>query len=351
MTRKRIRLVFLLLVLCKCAVSDIIDDVLNNEEPCAAVCDKTYSLITNVKHSTCCRRGCRFFTLMGVVLDSQEDLNATKDACQASCMEAYRHTRDRYACNIGCASMASIAQRRYQLSEEVLHHGIKESVGLGDIKTEDGVNGKIVDLRHWAFHLIIRHRRPPSAPSLPPPQELFPSPGDPAYDVLTDPGLRPQLRYPLFPPQVRASLPHTHVRTLPGPLPAPLDDPLSPPSSPTSPDDDLSSPPWGHPWEAETEESEASRDWFGCMARRAGLPRWFLPAVALSALLTAAWLCFAPDRVRLEYKKGQTSNIEAAKEDCKSNAEGEEDFVVKVPLLSTNEQISNMAPPPYTPKV
>ncbi|XP_071444316.1 transmembrane protein 59-like [Hetaerina americana] len=334
MTRKRIRLVYLLLVLCKCAVSDIIDDVLNNEEPCAAVCDKTYSLITNVKHSTCCRRGCRFFTLMGVVLDSKEDLNATKDACQASCMEAYRHTKDRYACNIGCASMASIAQRRYQLGEEMVHKGLKDPAGVGGILKTEGANGKIVNLHHWAFHLIIRHRRPPSAPSLPPPQELFPSPGDPAYDVLTDPGLRPQLHYPLLSPQVRASLPHTHVRTLPGPLPAPLDDPLSPPSSPTSPDDDLPTSPWSRPWETDGEEADTSRDWFGCLASRAGMPRWFLPAVALCALVIAAWLCFAPDRVRFEYKKGQPTS-ESAKEEAKGIMD--EEYAVKVPLLPAED--------------
>ncbi|XP_066993530.1 transmembrane protein 59 isoform X2 [Anabrus simplex] len=157
--------------------SDIFYDVLSKIDPCESLCDKSYPANTpeNAKHSSCCCVGCRFFNLIHLAEDREVlDLNNTKDDCQASCMEAYSHTKERYACNIGCACMAKLKQTQAMIPQ------ISWSMYV-----EDG--NSILMLQ---------------------PVDFEPD------DVLTDPGLRRQLEFSVAGGKV-SRLPETHVRTLP----------------------------------------------------------------------------------------------------------------------------------------
>ncbi|XP_063218098.1 transmembrane protein 59-like [Bacillus rossius redtenbacheri] len=155
---------------CKCVDSDLFYDVLRKVDPCEAFCEKTYP--QSSKLGSCCRRGCRFFSLIYLVEDrTHVDLNSTRNTCQASCLEAYGHTGDRHACDGGCTSMA--CQKQTELLSQI----------DWSLYVEDG-------------NMIVFE-----------PGDLEPD------DVLTDPGLRRQLSRGWAPGDDR--LPETHIRTLP----------------------------------------------------------------------------------------------------------------------------------------
>ncbi|XP_069674503.1 transmembrane protein 59-like isoform X1 [Periplaneta americana] len=255
MAKDTIFLSLLILLFSRYVESDLFYDVLNKVDPCEAYCEKTYPGISvlNVKYGSCCRQGCRFFTLVHLVDDKENtDLNTTKDACQASCMEAYSHTKDRYACNLGCASMAK------QKKIDSLVAQISWSVYV-----EDG-NSVLM---------------------LQPAGDFEPD------DVLTDPGLRRQLEHSWGfgnrdsngnADQGIDRLPETHVKTLP------------------IEGDEIDG--IGDKTGFGTSRSFGG-DWLDCAARKSGLPRLLLAGAVMFAVLLALWLCLAPERRpnKLEY--------------------------------------------------
>ncbi|KAK7863836.1 hypothetical protein R5R35_003321 [Gryllus longicercus] len=217
------------------AESDLFYDLFS-KDPCESFCDKTYpsNTLDNVEHSSCCCRGCRFFNLVHLVEDRDNvDLNVTKDACQASCMEAYVHTKDRYACNIGCSQMAKQKQAE-------LH----------------------VTSISWSMYV---------------------EDGNSVFMLQPDPGLRRQLEHSWgFDGELSGDddgrIPETHVRTLP------MDNMVGRGSGGESNPSIVSL------------HSRMSGDWLDCAARKIGLPRMVLAGVVLFAVLMALWLCLAPDR-------------------------------------------------------
>ncbi|XP_023714839.1 transmembrane protein 59 isoform X2 [Cryptotermes secundus] len=247
MAKSTVFLSFLVLLCSRYVESDLFYDVLNTVDPCEAYCEKTYpgNSVPNVKYGSCCRQGCRFFTLIHLIDDKENsDLNSTKDACQASCMEAYSHTKDRYGCNLGCASMAKQ-------------------------KKVDSLVAQI----SWSLYVEDGN------------SVLMLQPGDfEPDDVLTDPGLKRQLERSWGfgngdsngkVDQSTGRLPKTHVKTMPPEeyaLGAVRDQHF-----------------------LETARSFGG-DWLDCAARKSGLPRLLVAGAITFAVLLALWLCLAPER-------------------------------------------------------
>lgn len=246
MTKTYISLLCLFLTLyVQHAESDLFYDFFSKADPCESFCDKTYpsTPLDNGKHSSCCCRGCRFFNLVHLVEDRDNvDLNVTKDACQASCMEAYSHTKDRYACNIGCSRMAKQKQAELHITS------ISWSMYV-----EDG--NSVLMLQ---------------------PVDFEPD------DVLTDPGLRRQFEHGWGNGGDQSDddrIPETHIRTLP------MENIVA-----------RGSVGENNPNLVSLHSARMAGDWLDCAARKIGLPRVVLASVVLFAMLTALWLCLAPDR-------------------------------------------------------
>ncbi|KAG5320316.1 TM59L protein, partial [Acromyrmex heyeri] len=148
-------------------------DILNLKDPCN-LCENTLTGFPNSSYiKSCCQRGCRFFNLIDSRYKWEEDrLNGTRNACEASCSEAYINPNDRCICNIGCNFMAK--QR------------ISDLFPLFTIAT---CMEKSVDI-------------------LPTPPDI------PENDILTDPGLRKEL-LPRWWDANGFKLPQTHVKTIP----------------------------------------------------------------------------------------------------------------------------------------
>nr|XP_012134604.1 PREDICTED: uncharacterized protein LOC100877012 isoform X3 [Megachile rotundata] len=83
--------------------SDVFYNLLNREDPCINLCEKTPLSFANNKYvKSCCQRGCRFFNLVDLHYGLESNsLNGTRDACEASCTEAYTAPQDRSACSTG----------------------------------------------------------------------------------------------------------------------------------------------------------------------------------------------------------------------------------------------------------
>ncbi|CAL7951842.1 unnamed protein product [Xylocopa violacea] len=106
--RKEKEISLLLLLLINFVRSDMFYSVINREDPCISSCEKPPLSFLNGKYAnSCCQRGCRFFNLVDLHYGLEPNsLNGTRDACEASCTEAYTAPQDRYACSTGCDSMA-----------------------------------------------------------------------------------------------------------------------------------------------------------------------------------------------------------------------------------------------------
>ncbi|XP_012060351.1 PREDICTED: uncharacterized protein LOC105623572 [Atta cephalotes] len=148
-------------------------DILNLKDPCN-LCENTLTGFPNNSYiKSCCQRGCRFFNLINSHYKWEEDhLNGTRNACEASCSEAYINPNDRCICNIGCNFMAK--QR------------VSDLLPLLTIAT---CMEKSVDI-------------------LPTPPDI------PENDILTDPGLRKEL-LPRWWDANGFKLPQTHIKTIP----------------------------------------------------------------------------------------------------------------------------------------
>ncbi|XP_021931030.1 transmembrane protein 59-like [Zootermopsis nevadensis] len=247
MGKYSVLLSFLVLLCSTYVESGLFDGMLNSVNPCETYCEKTYpgTSVSNIKYGSFCQQGCRFFTVVYLTGDKKNmDLNTTKDACQASCMEAYSHTKDRYACNLGCASIYK------QKKVDTLVAQISWSVYV-----EDG----------------------DSILMLQPAGDFEPD------DVLTDPGLKSQLEHSWGPGsgddnginRGNDRLPETHVKTLP-----------------------FETDKTGGVEDKNTLETAHSLggDWLDCAARKSGLPRLLVAGAITFAVLLAVWLCLAPEK-------------------------------------------------------
>ncbi|XP_065338163.1 uncharacterized protein LOC135938448 [Cloeon dipterum] len=121
------------------------------EANCGEACLQQFNENTVAKLSDACQRGCRFFELVSSAHGvggieavfgglephqphQQYPLNSSKESCQSSCMEAYCHTKERYACHQGCARMArDTARAEERLRQEVLQESARDLASLGPL--------------------------------------------------------------------------------------------------------------------------------------------------------------------------------------------------------------------------
>ncbi|XP_074507939.1 transmembrane protein 59 isoform X2 [Sebastes fasciatus] len=109
------------LLACTSASTDVFDSVLGNTASCHKSCEMTYSLHTYPREEElyACQRGCRLFSICQFVRDS-EDLNQTKSECESTCREAYSHSDEQYACNLGCQNQLPFAEKRLEQLEAMM---------------------------------------------------------------------------------------------------------------------------------------------------------------------------------------------------------------------------------------
>ncbi|XP_031149698.1 transmembrane protein 59 [Sander lucioperca] len=109
------------LLACTSASSAVFDSVLGNTVSCHKSCEMTYSLHTYPREEElyACQRGCRLFSICQFVRDS-EDLNQTKSECESTCHEAYTHSDEQYACNLGCQNQLPFAEQRHEQLEAMM---------------------------------------------------------------------------------------------------------------------------------------------------------------------------------------------------------------------------------------
>ncbi|XP_058800721.1 uncharacterized protein LOC131669682 [Phymastichus coffea] len=228
--------------------AELFYNIIKQEDPCVNRCKDAPLPLTNKdidpegKYvTTCCQRGCRFFNLVDLRRElepSNLNTNASLDACDSTCTEAYTVIQDLIACRIGCAFMAN-----------QLVSGLSSLFSIA-IRIEDGSHPNI----------------------------LFMSPDIPDNDLLADPGLGKEI-LPGWWDTDGFKLPETYFKTVPI---------------------DSGTVDYGIPSEyiIESEKSTSipGSDWLQCASRHTGIPRWLLAFVIASAALSALWLCLSPDK-------------------------------------------------------
>ncbi|XP_053971258.1 uncharacterized protein LOC128872507 [Hylaeus volcanicus] len=230
----------LLLLFTNVAQSDTFHTPVNREDPCINLCEKTPLSFANSKYvKSCCQRGCRFFNLVDLHNGLEPNsLNGTRDACEASCAEAYTLPQGRYACSTGCDFMA-----KQRVSDLLLLFSVA-------IYIEEGVDSNI----------------------------LLMSPDIPDNDILSDPGLRKEL-LPRWWDSNGFKLPQTYIKTVPL---------------------DAGTMDYGVPsdYSGESDQSASipGSDWFQCASRHIGVPHWLLVCALSAATLSAFWLCAFADK-------------------------------------------------------
>ncbi|CAD5112396.1 DgyrCDS1617 [Dimorphilus gyrociliatus] len=87
---------------------------------CHSVCENTFPLHTYEKatHLVCCKRGCRLYSVIDFVKDSNEE-NSTLNNCLSACKEAYQDKGEREACTLGCAKQKEFNKRESVNDEEI----------------------------------------------------------------------------------------------------------------------------------------------------------------------------------------------------------------------------------------
>ncbi|CAL1682195.1 unnamed protein product [Lasius platythorax] len=224
----------------------------SREDPCISLCEKTpTSSSNNMYVKSCCQRGCRFFNLVDLRSGWESNsLNGTRDACEASCTEAYTDLQDRYACGTGCDFMA-----KQRISDLVSLFSIA-------ICIEQGIDSNV----------------------------LLMSPDMPENDILTDPGLRKEL-LPGWWDTDGFKLPQTYVKTVPMDA-GTIDYALS------------------SDYSGETEQTSVP-DWFHCALKQIRVPYWdigvpywlFASAIAVFIMLSMLWLCLSTGDVPTTSRK------------------------------------------------
>ncbi|EFN87887.1 Transmembrane protein 59-like [Harpegnathos saltator] len=215
---------------------DMSYNIVNREDPCISLCEKTSATFANsIYVKSCCQRGCRFFNLVDLRYGLEPNsLNGTRDACEASCTEAYTEVQDRYACDTGCDSMA-----KQRISDLLALFSIA-------ICMKDGIDSNVLL-----------------------------SPDIPENDILTDPGLRKEL-LPRWWDSDGFKLPQTYVKTVPMDV-ATVDYALS---------SDYSG-------EVEQAMPVPASDWFHCASKHIGTSYRYMAFVVLSfivVMMLVIWL-------------------------------------------------------------
>ncbi|XP_015432241.1 PREDICTED: uncharacterized protein LOC107188462 [Dufourea novaeangliae] len=238
---------FLLLFLVNVARCDAFYSTVSGEDPCINLCEKTPLSFTNSKYfKSCCQRGCRFYNLVDLHYGFKPySLNGTRDACEASCAEAYTLPEGHYACSTGCNFMA-----RQRVSDLLSLFSVA-------IYVEEGVDSNI----------------------------LLMSPDIPENDILSDPGLRKEL-LPGWWDSNGFKLPQTYIKTVPL---------------------DAGTMDYGVPsdYSGENEQSASvpGSDWIQCVSRHIGLPHWLFAFAIAAAALSAFWLCLYSGKSNDSYKE------------------------------------------------
>ncbi|KAF4521412.1 hypothetical protein B566_EDAN010569 [Ephemera danica] len=223
--------------------------------------------------------------------------NSSKEACQASCMEAYKHTRERYACHEGCANMARETSRAEErLRQALLEEGARELASLAAVGplissmfsqlysavgqprfavlvTEDD------DARSEDVFLL---EQPQQQQQQPEQQEqtifLHASDSEPD-DVLTDPALLRQLEASSS-LDIALRLPEQRVRTFP--------------AVSTSTGEEHTSGRFSSSRQNQHAGQAVPADLLACLSTRYGVPKWLLGLLALITGIMTAWLCLEP---------------------------------------------------------
>ncbi|XP_028987744.1 transmembrane protein 59 [Betta splendens] len=109
------------LLACTSASTNVFGSVLGNTASCHKSCEMTYSLHTYPREEElyACQRGCRLFSICQFVRDS-DDLNQTKTDCESTCHEAYTHSDEQFACNLGCQNQLPFAEQRHEQLEAMM---------------------------------------------------------------------------------------------------------------------------------------------------------------------------------------------------------------------------------------
>ncbi|OAD57779.1 Transmembrane protein 59 [Eufriesea mexicana] len=213
----------------------------------ALICAKKHSCLLQIKYvKSCCQRGCRFFNLVDLHYGLEPNsLNGTRNACEASCTEAYIVPQDCYACSIGCNIMAN-----QRVSYLMSFFSVADYV-------EEGVDSNL---------LVI-------------------SPDIPENDILSDPGLRKEL-LPGWWDFNGFKLPQTYIKTVP------LDAGTVDYGAPSD-----------YSGESDQSASVPGSDWLQCASKHIGLPHWLLASGIAAAALSAVWLCLYPEKLTDPYKE------------------------------------------------
>uniref|UniRef100_T1J5P0 Transmembrane protein 59 n=1 Tax=Strigamia maritima TaxID=126957 RepID=T1J5P0_STRMM len=277
--------------------NNVFDRVLDDVHECKEECDKTYTQQTtpDQKHAVCCKRGCRFFSIVEFSNDHQ-NMNGTKDACMASCMEAYSQTGDRYACNIGCSNQLpfSVEKLKKMKDDPPKMHLLTPLMFVHNIYNNMLNHMSRMMSVSWSFYLQQDNGKVVVIQSEPEVITEYLDMDEVDYEKNQDEsntdettndvdGLRDEL---LQSPDItfQHMLPDTyHYNQIQ----------------------------FNDGFVSLTEdESSNNMDWLGCVARKSGLPRWLIGLTMLSSALAMVWLCFtttatAPDH----YIRAQKINL------------------------------------------
>ncbi|XP_019645410.1 PREDICTED: transmembrane protein 59-like [Branchiostoma belcheri] len=302
--------------------SESFDQLLGDVTPCIKSCEMTYPLHTYPKQENlyACRRGCRLFSIVEFIGESR-DLNATKDACDAACMEAYRHVDDRYGCSIGCRSQVPFARKRKQQRDEEVQkiHFLTPMMMVRNIYSDLLSRAQNYMSVSWSLYMQSDNGKIIVLKSEP---EVFVDRIIPEDDNFHFP--RSELR-----PEVSLDLLDD--------LDLELDDRRLQPREPRLQriSQDANWP--GRP--------QPAADWLGCVSKKSGLPRWLLSSTLFLSVLAILWLCCATSATAQEQTLKQPKlSIYGDMETIVAQQKSAPGSVVEVPTLETPEEQAGPLP-------
>ncbi|XP_070564434.1 transmembrane protein 59-like isoform X2 [Ptychodera flava] len=250
--------------------SDVFDNILDDVSPCVDVCEQTYPLHTYPKaeHLFACKRGCRMFSIMEFVEDSN-DFNGTTIHCNAACQEAYTLPGNMYACNLGCQNQLPFAKKRVEelAGEPSPIHVLEPMLLVRHFYNNFLDNAKSYVSWSWSMYMESDNGKVYMFQSQP---QIFTS--GPWADGDNFLGSDKMLRDI-----------ETNLQALKN------DDGEKGPSAAMM-----------------ISDGDDSNDWLACVSKKSGLPRWVLSATIFLSSMALLWLCCAttvtaPDqRVRKE---------------------------------------------------
>jgi hypothetical protein len=244
-------------------VSDtVFEQLVDGNAACNEACDRTFPANTreNVEYATCCKRGCRFFSLVELISESTNP-NSTEESCMASCLEAYtRKTDQSYACGFGC-------------SKQVPHTNtlLVQDPSLGVLSLAARHAYEVMVDRMWrivGFSWSLSVRRQDGGLLVV--QSVVQSP-----KLQDDESGEYELEHQGLP------VPDVYLD-----LDLDMNGRRSDQSPPLDPASDV----------LITVNSYSSHDvgvdWLSCVSRKTGLPRWLLAVVIFLCVMVTVWLCF-----------------------------------------------------------